>query len=133
MKRTLMIMLAMIMVAVCGIACADFELRGYDKKAGYQYISLGEFPQEADGTVKPILWRVLSIDEEQAYLLSEYILFNNRIHSDDNEYMAFEAAFNKTEMFSLLNISAADTVDTVGMRSKQERTAAITIFLKFFI
>lgn len=103
MKRTLMIMLVMIMVTVCGIACADFELRGYDKKAGYQYISLGEFPQEADGTVKPILWRVLTVDENQAYLLSEYILFNNRVHPDDNEYIGFEAAFNKTEIFSLLN------------------------------
>ena len=37
------------------------------------------------------------------YLLSEYILFNNRIHPDDVAYTAFGGAFNRTEMFALLN------------------------------
>lgn len=103
MKKTLIIILTLIMISVCAISYAEFDLRGYDKKAGYQYIALGEFPQEADGTVKPILWRVLDVDENQAYLLSEYVLFSNRVHPDDNEYIAFQAAFNQTEMFSLLN------------------------------
>ena len=69
-------------------AVADAQLHGYDKKAGYQYVAFGSFPQEADGTVKPILWRVLSADENQAYLLSEYVLFNNRVHPDDQAYIA---------------------------------------------
>lgn len=81
----------------------EVELRGYNDIDGYQYIQLGEFPQEEDGSVKPILWRVLAADDEEAYLLSEYILFNNRVHPDDNEYIAFNAAFNQTEMFALLN------------------------------
>jgi len=96
--------LAMVLLALfSSFACADSGLRGYDKKEGYVYVHLGAFPQDADGTVRPILWRVLSADNEQAYLLSEYILFNNRVHPDDQEYIAFNAAFNKTEMFSLLN------------------------------
>lgn len=102
MKRIVLLLLALACMSVC--ACAeDFELRGYDKKLGYQYIHLGEFPQDADGTSHPILWRVLSVDEKQAYLLSEYILFNNRVHPDDKEYIAFHAEFNQTEMFALLN------------------------------
>ena len=84
-------------------AFAESELRGYDKKEGYQYVHLGSFPQEADGTVKPILWRVLNADDQQAYLLSEYVLFNNRVHPDDQAYIDFKAAFNQTEMFTLLN------------------------------
>lgn len=103
MKRFLTAMLLLVMLMTSANAAAQFELRGYDKKEGYQYILLGEFPQEADGAVKPILWRVLSVEENQAYLLSEYVLFNNRVHPDDNEYIAFEAAFNQTEMFKLLN------------------------------
>ena len=101
MKRLFLILLVVLLLASC--AYAETELRGYNQKEGYQYVYLGEFPQEADGTVKPILWRVLSVDDQQAYLLSEYILFNNRVHPDDQEYIAFEAAFNQTEMFTLLN------------------------------
>ncbi|MBR5301840.1 MAG: hypothetical protein IKU38_03300 [Clostridia bacterium] len=104
MKKYIALLLAMVYIMFSVYACAEeFALRGYNKKQGYQYVQLGEFPQEADGTVRPILWRVLSVDEAQAYLLSEYILFNNRIHPDDQEYIAFEAAFNQTEMFRLLN------------------------------
>lgn len=103
MKRICVILIAAAMLLSACASAQDFALRGYDKKDGYQYIQLGEFPQEADGTVKPILWRVLSADDSQAYLLSEYVLFNNRVHPDDQEYIAFEAAFNQTEMFRLLN------------------------------
>ena len=104
MKRIGTLLLAMTMLlGVCAAAQEEFSLRGYDKALGYQYVQLGEFPQDADGTVQPILWRVLSVDDTQAYLLSEYILFNNRIHPDDDEYVSFGAAFNQTEMFKLLN------------------------------
>ena len=106
MKRicTLLLCALLLCLTVCVIAEDEFTLRGYDKKAGgYQYIQLGEFPQDADSTVRPILWRVLSVEDDQAYLLSEYVLFNNRIHPDDKEYIAFNGAFNQTEMFKLLN------------------------------
>lgn len=106
MKRVLMLVLCAIMMigsAAYAQDETDLTLRGYDKKAGYQYIQLGEFPQDADSTVRPILWRVLTVGEEDAYLLSEYVLFNNRIHPDDKEYIAFSGAFNQTEMFMLLN------------------------------
>ena len=51
----------------------------------------------------PILWRILSVSDREAYLLSEYILFNNRVHPDDDAYCAFDGAFNQTEIDSLLN------------------------------
>lgn len=103
MKRVFMLVLALVWLLCACAGAEEFALRGYDKKHGYQYIQLGAFPQDADGTVRPILWRVLNVDETQAYLLSEYILFNNRIHPDDQAYIAFNAAFNQTEMFELLN------------------------------
>lgn len=104
MKRRCALVFTLIWMLFSGVCCAEeFQLRGYDKKEGYQYVQFGEFPQEADGSVRPILWRVLSADDAQAYLLSEYILFNNRVHPDDKEYIAFNAAFSQTEMFALLN------------------------------
>ena len=103
MKKCIAILLVLAWMLGAYALAEDSALRGFDKKQGYQYVQLGEFPQDADGTVRPILWRVLSVDEEQAYLLSEYILFNNRVHPDDKEYIAFDAAFNQTEMYELLN------------------------------
>lgn len=103
MKKVAAFVLALAWMLSAFAFAEDFALRGYEKKQGYQYVQLGEFPQDEDGTVRPILWRVLSVDQTQAYLLSEYILFNNRVHPDDNEYIAFDAAFNQTEMFRLLN------------------------------
>ena len=103
MKKILMLALVLVWALTACAFAEDFALRGYDNKDGYQYVQLGEFPQDEDGTVRPILWRVLSVDDTQAYLLSEYILFNNRVHPDDKEYIAFNAAFNQTEMYQLLN------------------------------
>lgn len=102
MKRIFALVLAAA-VLFAAAASAENTLRGYDKKEGYQYVQLGAFPQDADGAIKPILWRVLSAEDGQAYLLSEYILFNNRVHPDDQAYIAFGGAFNQTEMFALLN------------------------------
>ncbi len=103
MKRMAGLMLALALLFAACAQAESFALRGYDGKAGYQYVQLGEFPQDADGTARPILWRVLRVQDGEAYLLSEYILFNNRVHPDDKAYIAFDAAFNQTEMFALLN------------------------------
>ena len=35
--------------------------------------------------------------------MSEYILFNNRVHPDDDAYRASGGAFNQTEIYALLN------------------------------
>lgn len=103
-KKAISIILLLLTMMMCAVqACAEFSLRGYDQDAGYQYISLGRFPQEADGSEKPILWRVLSVEENQAYLLSEYVLFNSQIHSDYEEYVRFGGIFNQTDIFLLLN------------------------------
>lgn len=84
-------------------AMASEALNGYSQKNGYQYIAFGSFPQTAEGEEKPILWRVLSVSDQEAYLLSEYILFNNRVHPDDDAYAACNGAFNQTEIYALLN------------------------------
>ncbi len=94
--------LAALLLCVPLAVCAA-PLRGYDKAEGYQYVALGQFPQEADGTVKPILWRVLEVNDEYAYLLSEYILFGNRVDPDDKFYEEVEGDFRQTELFRLLN------------------------------
>lgn len=95
---------ALIMCLLTPLDClSEFALRGYDREAGYQYVELGSFSQDADGAERPIVWRVLCAERGEAYLLSEYILFNNRVHPDDDAYAASGGAWNRTELFALLN------------------------------
>lgn len=96
----------------------EVSLRGYDKKEGYVYLTLGTFPQTKEGERLPILWRVLSVEDGsqpgsgRALLLSEYVLEARRIHGDYKEYAnkptnktkpGFNGDFTQTEMSLYLN------------------------------
>ena len=94
MKRFVFLLLTAWLLS-SGFAVADVNLRGYAKENGYQYLAFGRFPQTADGKEQPILWRILSATDKEAYLLSEYILFNNRVHPDDDAYRASGGALIK--------------------------------------
>lgn len=80
-----------------------YELESYNKNKGYNYLFFGKTKQGENEEIEPILWRVLEVDEEKAYLLSEFILFNNRIHSDEGEWNESGAKFNITEIYDILN------------------------------
>ena len=50
-------------------------VRGYDATDGYIYVNYGRYPHDEDGTVAPVLWRVLGVDEDGwALLLTEHII-----------------------------------------------------------
>ncbi len=88
----------------CIIAVANAqELKQFTKETGYTYVQFGGYPQSEMSERLPILWRVLKTENNHVELLSEYILFNHRIHHDDKAWVAFHAQFNKTEIFELLN------------------------------
>ncbi len=50
----------------------NLKLRGYQEN--WQYVSLGTYPQETSSGKTPILWRVLSVENGTALLLSDKIL-----------------------------------------------------------
>jgi len=100
------------------VAATAEEIRGYDAKEGYQYVVLGEYPQDADGAVRPILWRVLSVEDGEAFLFSEYILINGCVHPDDKEYVAFGQVWNKTFRFAWLNGEFANEAFTEAERAR---------------
>ena len=101
-KRLLLILL-IVMLSLPAAAPAMGEdasiLHGYVKSSGYDYVLLGSYPTEADGTVKPIIWRVLRTNEGYAYLLSEYILFGAPVHGDYEHYAGWE----KSDLYQYLN------------------------------
>ena len=69
--RRLPALLLAAMFMMMSAATGENALRSYTKEDGYVYLRLGQYPQTADGGVEPILWRVLTVDDEKAYLLSE--------------------------------------------------------------
>lgn len=105
MKRALSLLVVWLFAFGC-LAAAEEDapaLRGYSSTEGYVYVALGRYPQEADGTVLPIVWRVLSTEDNRAYLLSEYILQAHRLHDDYKEWERSGGDFAITEMCAFLN------------------------------
>ena len=114
--RKLLRFVCLLMAMMCLVPAMAEEteptLRGYNKKAGYVYLTLGTFPQTAEGERLPILWRVLSVDGDRALILSEYVLEARRIHGDykqyankptDKKYPGFNGDYTQTEMALYLN------------------------------
>ena len=124
MRRSLILMTVLILLIPVMAAAAGEEdaLRGWSADDGYVYVTLGRYPQTIDGggqvekmgwkwyskktkvtredaQVEPILWRVLTVDGEKAYLCSEYILFAMPMHRDYNAYAKFGGDFAQTADF----------------------------------
>ena len=108
--RALALLLALL--TLLPAALGEGELRGYDKKNGYVYLTMGAYPQTAEGEALPILWRVLRVKDGQAYILSEYVLDVRRMHGDYQEYAnkpnntkkpGFNGDFSQTELGLYLN------------------------------
>lgn len=143
MHKKLIAMTALILLAaaVAGVFGEETALQGWSGDDGYVYVTLGRYPQTIDGggeaekmgwkwyskktkvtrddaVTEPILWRVLTVDDEKAYLCSEYILFAMPMHRDYNEYAKIGGDFGNTELCAYLNGEfAADafTEDEISM------------------
>lgn len=117
-RRTASLLLAALLLLATGLAAGESALRGYNKEDGYVYLRLGQYPQTEDGGIEPILWRVLTVDDEKAYLLSEYILFARALHTSRKEYEQFGGDFAQTELCHYLNTTFAEqafTEEDLGM------------------
>ena len=74
-RKALIWVLAMLLLCSAPVhAEEDTELRGYWKGHGWKFVSLGQYPYEKDGTVAPVLWRVLEIKDNVALLITEYVI-----------------------------------------------------------
>ena len=134
-NRIVALLLALLLLVPAAMA---EELRGYDKKQGYVYLTLGTFPQTAEGEVAPILWRVLQVKDGRAYILSEYVLEARRIHGDYNEYAnkptakknpGFDGDFTQTEMAQYLNgeFTGNFTAEELALLSPDETLGMFTL------
>lgn len=99
-KTTLLLALLLALCAAFPALAEDAAgIPGYSRTAGYTYVTFGSYPTDADGTVRPIVWRVLKNEKGEAYLLSEYILFGAPVHGDYEHYKGWETS----DLYNYLN------------------------------
>ena len=120
----LMLMISSTLPALSEDAAA---IRGYSKSGGYEYVLFGAYPTEADGTLAPILWRVLKTENGEAYLLSEYILFSSPVHGDYEHYKGWETS----DLYQYLNTvflnDAFNEEEQAAMLIRTEDNALVTL------
>lgn len=102
-RFTLTALLAVCLLLAASPQAQAASLYGYSQAEGWQYVELGVYPQTMEGGLEPILWRVLSVEDGRAYLVSEYVLLHRRIHPDDAAYVLSGGLFTATEMYEFLN------------------------------
>ena len=82
-------------------------LRGYDKnQGGWQYVSMGTYPYEADGTQAPVLWQVLRVKDGKALLLTTYVV--------DTQQVIFVSDQSAIKNHSYRRISDYSESDLIG-------------------
>ena len=59
-----------VLSGTCALA-QETSLRGDTQEEGGQDVELGAYPQTLEQGLEPILWRVLSVQDGDAYLVSE--------------------------------------------------------------
>lgn len=107
--------LAVLICLCAGTALGESALRGYSKDEGYVYVQLGRYPQTEADDIEPILWRVLSVDGEKAFLLSEYVLFARAMHTSLKDYRdELKGDFAQTELCNYLNTTFSGDAFTEG-------------------
>ena len=115
MKKLLAFLAALLLMLPCA-ALADSPLRGYVKGEGYQYVSLGAYPYEADGAVAPVLWRVLETKDGQALLLTEYVIDVSQVIFETDEKVIKKQTYRRidsyaeSDLYTHLNTTVLDTL-----------------------
>ena len=124
----LLLILALALSALVPAGAEDASgIRGYSRSAGYEYAAFGSYPTDADGTVRPILWRVLKTENGEAYLLSEYILFGAPVHGDYEHYKGWESS----DLYQYLNTAflsdAFTPAEQEALLKRTEDNALVTL------
>lgn len=118
--RVFCLLLALMTALPLDGMAATKKLRGYDstqkKSARYQYVQLGTYPYEEDGTQKPVLWLVLSVSENKALLFSDMILDNKqavyaktRRDLDNRRYRRIKD-FTESDLYAWMNKDMLNTL-----------------------
>ena len=90
----------LLLIVALAAGAEEASLRPYQKDTRrWTHVLFGQTPTKADETVEPVSWRVLSVDRESALLLSDKILFTDRLDKQQNVFEGWE----QSELYDTLN------------------------------
>lgn len=61
---------------------AERLIRGYDPEDGYIYMCFGRYPYTEEGTVMPVEWKVLGVENNYAFLYTQYVIDFAQYHTE---------------------------------------------------
>lgn len=102
-RKVLIALLALLMLLSIPAMAEEYDLRGYIKGQGWKFVNLGQYPYEKDGTVAPVLWRVLEIENDVALLITEYAI--------DTQQVIFEKDQKKIDNYDYRRINRYEESD----------------------
>ena len=129
-KKSLLALIALLLVlssASSALALDAVDISGYSRTAGYEYVTFGAYPTDADGTVRPIVWRVMKNENGEAYLLSEYILFGAPVHGDYEHYSGWESSDLYAYLNSVFLNDAFSGEEQAALLVRTEDNALVTL------
>lgn len=117
---SLMLLLLMIFAAVMPAQAANFSIvnthetdaerlvRGWDEEKGYMYIYFGRYPYTAEGDIMPVTWKVLVVENNYAFLLTQYVIDFAQYHS---EKITIEE-WKLNDIYTTLNVKMVEQMFT---------------------
>lgn len=116
-KNCALLFVSALLLFFVSSSLADAPLAGYDVSGRvYQYVSLGTYPYEEDGTAQPVLWRVMSVENGTALLLTEYVIDTSQIIFETDQKVIEKHSFRRidtyagSDLYAWLNTEALDTL-----------------------
>ena len=116
MKRALIWLLLLLCLLPLVAQGEETAPRGWLKGQGYQYVLLGEYPYEKDGTVQPVLWRILEVQDDQMLLLTEYVIDTSQVIFETDQKVIDDHSFRRissyaeSDLYGHLNTTVLDTL-----------------------
>ncbi len=112
--KKILTMGALLVLFLFALVPAQAEMRGYVKGQGYVYVNFGEYPYEKDGTARPVLWRVLDVQDNRAMMLTEYLIDTDQIifvtdakAIENHDYRRIHS-FEESDLFPKLSTEYVD-------------------------
>ena len=111
--------IAWMMGLICllpAVAAAQVEVRGYERGNGYQYVLYGRYPYEKDGGEQELLWRVLTVEDNRAFLMTEYVIDYVQYHPQKDKDPDCPLDYKDSAICHYLNTTCIDRMLTEEQR-----------------
>lgn len=99
MRRAVFILLLAACLFQGSEALGEADLHGWMHTRKYEYVNFGQYPQLSDGTILPVMWRVLDCENGQALLISEYVLDARQVIFESDPAIIADRSFRRISMF----------------------------------